>query len=266
MRVSLIQMDVAKGSLTQNEEKAKAMLSASLAEHPDVVCLPELWNTGYDLEHLEKIAQKEKDSSLGLLKRFAKKHKIYIIGGSIAENHDGKYCYMMPLITPKGSIELKYRKTHLFPLGLAEDKFFYPGDQWGIGEINEIPVGMMLCYDLRFPAFCRNMVLRGAKVVFVSAQWPKARLEHWRILLSARAIENQIFIVAVNRVGEDESGIYMGHSMVIDPFGKLLAVGNETEAILSAELDMAKVEEARTMIPALSQRLNILDEIDNNFL
>lgn len=266
MRISMVQMNVKKGDVKGNETHAAELLLSSLIEKPDVICLPELWNMGYDLENLEILSQKEKGSSLSLLKDFSREHGVYIVGGSIGEAQDNHYCNMMPLISPKGSIEMKYRKTHLFPLGLQEDLYFHAGDQWAIDKINDIPVGLMLCYDLRFPAFCRNLVLRGARVVFVAAQWPKARLEHWRVLLQARAIENQIFVVGVNRVGEDESGIYPGHSMIVDPFGRILSEGNDNESILSAELDMAKVEEARNMIPALSQRHNILDEIDNNFL
>lgn len=266
IKVAAIQRDIALGDIPENEKRITAALREAAQAGADIAVLPELWNSGYDLENLENLAQKEKGSSMTLLKSLAKELKINIVGGSVAEKRDSGIYNMTPLVNAKGIIKEKYRKVHLFPLVLEEQRYFTAGDNWGLGELEDIPLGMMLCYDLRFPEFCRNMVLRGAKIVFVPAEWPRERISHWRTLLQSRAIENQVFVVGVNRVGRDETSVYSGHSLIIDPYGNILAEGSEEEEILYAELDLALVDEFRKKIPTLTNRLNILDEIDNNFL
>ncbi|MDO4541930.1 MAG: carbon-nitrogen family hydrolase [Bacillota bacterium] len=265
LKVSVIQSDIIAGDIGVNEVKAEIAIKKCAAAGADVVVLSELWNCGYDLKNLPAIAQKEKDSSMSLLKALAEEYGINIVGGSIAERQDGAYYNMLPLINRRGKITEKYRKAHLFSLGLEEEKYFNSGDQWGLGEIDGIVVGLMLCYDLRFPEFCRNLALRGAKIVFVPAQWPLERIAQWRILLQSRAVENQVFVVGVNRVGKSELSLYSGHSLIIDPYGNILAEGSEEEEILSGVLDMELIDICRTKIPSLNDRLNILDEIDNNY-
>ena len=128
------------------------------------------------------------------------------------------------------------------------------------------PFGLMICYDLRFPELARNLTLRGAKAIIIPAQWPKSRINQWRVLLSARAIENQVFVCGANRNGKDISGSYIGNSMIVDPIGTILAGGEEaTEpGILIAELDFAYLEECRETLLHYGQRRSILDEIDDS--
>lgn len=266
IKVAAIQSDIAFGDISENEKRITAALREAAGAGVDIAVLPELWNSGYDLENLDNLAQKEKGSSMTLLKALAKECKMNIVGGSLAEKRDSGIYNMTPLINRKGIITEKYRKVHLFPLVLEEQRYFTAGDSWGIGEADDIPLGLMLCYDLRFPEFCRNIVLRGAKVVFVPAEWPKERIAHWRVLLQSRAIENQVFVVGVNRVGRDDTSVYNGHSLIIDPYGNVLAEGSQEEEIIYAELDLSQVDEFRKKIPTITNRLNILDEIDNNFL
>ncbi|MEG1477922.1 MAG: carbon-nitrogen family hydrolase [Clostridiales bacterium] len=266
VKVSLIKFNIALGAVLANEEKIELLINEAAKKSPNFICLPELWNTGYDLANLHNLAQSGKGTSISLLRNLAKKNNTNIIGGSIVESHENKFYNMMPAINAKGVVVEKYRKVHLFPMVLEESKYFQPGDKWSIMEIDDILVGMMLCYDLRFPEFCRNIVLRGAKIIFISAQWPRERLNHWRVMVQSRAIENQVFVVAVNRVGNDDSSCYSGHSMVVDPMGNILVEGDDKEGVLFAELDLTLVEDVRKKIPTLADRLNILDEIDNNFM
>ncbi len=266
IKVALIQGDIILGNISANEEKYGSMVRKAAESGAEIIVLPELWNTGYDMKNIHSFAQKEKGSSTKLLKDLAVAYNVNIVGGSIPELREGDYYNMLPLINRKGVVTEKYRKVHLFPYVLEEEKYFTAGDKWGIGEIDDFTVGLMLCYDLRFPEFCRNIVLRGANIVFIPAQWPKERISHWQTLLRSRAIENQIFIVGVNRVGKDESSIYNGNSMIIDPYGNVVAAGGEGEEIIIADLDLLLIDEFRKKIPSLGDRKNILDEIDNNYL
>ena len=112
----------------------------------------------------------------------------------------------------------------------------------------------MICYDIRFPEWVRTHTAEGAEALFVVAEWPLARLAHWRALLIARAIENQCYVIACNRSGSDPDNVFAGHSMIIDPWGEVLAEGSETEEILHAEIDLDKVKEVRSMIPIFTDR------------
>ena len=266
IKLALIQGNIALGDVTANEKKFQELMSRSLEDNVDFIVLPELWNSGYDLNNIQELAQKEKGSSMSLLKEFAAQHSVNIVGGSVAERQAGKFYNMSPLINRRGRITEKYRKAHLFPLVLEENKYFTAGDKWGLAEADDIPIGLMLCYDLRFPEFCRNLVLRGAEIIFVPAEWPRERMKHWRSLLISRAIENQVFLVGVNRVGSDDSSSYGGGSLVVDPYGNILAEGGEDEEVIIAEIELDLITEFRKRIPALGDRMNILDEIDNSYM
>lgn len=113
----------------------------------------------------------------------------------------------------------------------------------------------MICYDLRFPELARSLALDGAHIVFVPAEWPHPRLNHWRALLQARAIENQMFIVAVNRVGKGGNHTFCGHSMVVDPWGSILAEMKEEEASLTVDIDLEEVDRVRRKIPVFKDRI-----------
>lgn len=265
IKIGIAQMNVIPGDVAANEKKAATMVAALAKQGAGIIVLPELWNMGYDLKNLPSLAQNNKGQTWKLMRQLAKEHGIVLFGGSIGEKKDGAYYNLAPVLNRRGETILKYRKAHLFSLGLEEDRYFSPGSEWGIGEIDHLPFGLMLCYDLRFPAFCRNLALRGAKAIFLPAQWPKARLDHWRTLILARAIENQVFIIAANRCGNDGDLAYPGHSLIVDPWGNMLAEGGEGEEALVAEIDTAAVAAAREKIPVFNDRKNILDEIDDGY-
>lgn len=264
IKIALIQMNVALGCKKANREKIASLLK-ELPDHCDFLVLPELWNTGYDMAHMNEAAETTKEESIAFLREIAIKHKVNVIGGSIAEKRDEGIFNMMPVIGRKGEILCKYRKVHLFPLGIDEPAIFEAGDEWGLCETDCGIIGLMLCYDLRFPAFCRNLALRKAEIIFVPAQWPRARTDHFRSLIKARAIENQLTVVGLNRTGTDDIA-YDGNSLIIAADGKTLLDCGDEEGLFLCEIDTEMSKEIRRKIPVYADRKNILDEIDNNMI
>jgi len=265
VKLAIIQFNIRPGDIAANEAKVAALVQQAAAKGAQAVVLPELWNCGYALKDLVTLAQSSRGTSINLLKKLAKKYGLFVFGGSIAELKDGRYYNTQIIINAEGSVISKYRKIHLFSLGLQEDEYFTPGQEWVLSDTPWGQAGLMLCYDLRFPELARNLALRGAKLLVVPAQWPAARLAHWQILAQARALENQVFVIAVNRFGEDTSGVYNGHSLVVSPWGDILLDAVQEELSL-VDIDMSLVDEARSKLPVLEERRRILDEIDDSQL
>lgn len=262
LKIAMVQMDVALGDKEKNMDTILG-LTRDLPSDCDFLVLPELWNIGYDKEHISEKAETLKEESIAFLRKLAKEKQVNIVGGSIAERHDGNIYNTLPIIGKHGELLCKYRKVHLFPLGIEEKELFSEGDEWGVYNEDDLTFGMMLCYDLRFPAFCRNLALRDASVIFVPAQWPAARMNHFRVLLQARAVENQVHVIGVNRCGND--GIaYQGGSMIVAPDGSILAECGSEEELKICSIDTDDRYFIRNIIPVFQDRRNILDEIDNN--
>jgi len=265
LKVGMIQMEVVPGDVAANHARAEDLIRIAAAKGAKVITLPELWNCGYRLEKLESLAEHTdvtKSKSLSLLSRLAAEYGIYIFGGSIAEKKNGKYYNTAVVFNDCGEIIQKYRKAHLFQLGLREPEYFTPGGEWSLVDTPWGRVGLVICYDLRFPELWRNLVLRGAKIIVCPAQWPTARLYSWRALNIARAIENEAFVISTNRTGEDDY-LYPGNSLLIDPRGRLVADGGETEGVLLAELDLDLLADDVYRLGMIQERRPILDEIDD---
>ena len=262
LKIAMVQMDVALGNKEKNKETI-LRLTKDFPDDCDFLVLPELWNIGYDREHIKEKAETLNGESVDFLRKLAKDKNVDIIGGSIAELQENSVYNTMPMINRHGELISKYRKVHLFPLVIDEPSLFKEGDDWGLYSDDRMTFGTMICYDLRFPAFCRNLALRGASLLFVPAQWPKARIHHYQTLLQARAIENQMHVIGVNRCGSDYVD-YSGGSMVISPNGTILAECGSGEELKICEIDMEDRRSMRKMIPVFHDRRNILDEIDDN--
>lgn len=260
-KVAMLQMDIAFGQPDKNAETIKRLVNQlSLGEPVDVIVLPELWDTGYDLTRLEEIADPGGERAQTLLREVALKLKCHVIGGSVAEKREGKVYNTTYTYDRDGQLAGSYSKVHLFRL-MNEDKYLTAGENPGLYILEEQTVASVICYDIRFPEWLRVHALQGAKVVFVTAQWPHPRLDHWRQLLIARAIENQVYVVACNRVGEGGGNMFCGHSLVVNPWGEVIAEGLQQEEIVRAELDMALVTEARNRIPVFEDRRSSLYEL-----
>ncbi|GAA4857500.1 carbon-nitrogen family hydrolase [Paenibacillus vulneris] len=253
--VALLQMDVAIGEPEKNFAKLETMLSEAVEGEPkpDVIIFPEMWNTGYALEQIHELADPNGEQTAALLSEFSRKHGVNIIGGSIAEKKGDDIFNTIYAFDREGKPVADYSKIHLFRL-MDEEKYLKEGGRIGQLQLDGVPAGMMICYDIRFPELSRKLALGGAQILFVPAEWPNPRLHHWRTLLTARAIENQMFVVSCNRVGISGTTEFFGHSMVIDPWGEILVEGGESEAVLRAEIDLELVSQVRNKIPVFEDR------------
>ncbi|MFJ7826346.1 carbon-nitrogen family hydrolase [Psychrobacillus sp. NPDC096623] len=253
MRIACVQLNIAYGNPQENFKKVEEKIRKAAMLNAEVVVLPEMWNTAYDLNRLEEIADVDGKETKNLLIRLAKELHIHIIGGSVSTKKDNHFYNTMYIVNSIGEIISEYDKVHLFKL-MDEHLYLKAGTNKNIFTLNDVKMGGVICYDLRFPEWFRVHSLAGAKVIFVPAQWPSTRVDHWKILLQARAIENQCFIVAVNRVGDDPNNSFNGNSMVIAPWGEVLWTGPDEETIGIVDINIDEVEEVRNRIPVFQDR------------
>lgn len=254
LKIALIQMDIAYGKPQANYETVTEKIREAAKEQADLILLPELWTTGYDLKNLDSTADKNGQKVISFISSLASTYHINIIAGSIAKKLDnGDVTNTSYVFNRNGEVIGEYSKVHLFRL-MEEEKYLVAEDKDGHFTIDNIPSAVNICYDIRFPEWVRKHVLNGAKVVFVTAEWPLPRKDHWRTLLLARAIENQCFIVACNRVGSDPNNEFAGHSMIINPWGEIIAEANESEQILYGDIDLDTLDEFRKKIPVFEDR------------
>lgn len=253
LRVACLQIDVAFGEPEANFETVRNEFKKLDTQNLDVVVLPELWSTGYDLTRLDEIADTDGQASLLFLQELAKNYHVSIVGGSIAKKTEQGITNTMFIVNSTGELLGEYSKLHLFQL-MDEHLYLKSGESHGLFELNGTPAAGVICYDIRFPEWIRAHTTRGAEVLFVVAEWPLPRLAHWRSLLIARAIENQCYVVACNRAGSDPNNVFAGHSIVIDPWGEIVAEAGEDTAVLIAEIELEMVNKVRKQIPIFIDR------------
>lgn len=252
-KIACIQLDVAFGDPDANYQAAAEKIKEAADSKPDIIVLPELWTTGYDLTRLEEIADEQAERAILFLKDCAKKYHVHFIGGSVAKKTaEGVYNTLL-IVNNKGQLVKEYDKLHLFQL-MKEHHFLQHGQKDGLFQLQDKLLAGFICYDIRFPEWIRTHTAKGAEAVFVVAEWPKQRLAHWRALLISRAIENQCYVIGVNRSGSDPDNEFAGHSLVIDPWGEVIAEAGGNEEILTAEIDFEKTAEVRGMIPVFQDR------------
>ncbi|WP_339174385.1 carbon-nitrogen family hydrolase [Anoxybacillus sp. FSL W8-1294] len=252
MNIACIQMDIAFGEPEKNKQTVVRYME-QIARNVDVVVLPELWTTGYDLARLGDIADENGEDAKTFLSSLARAYNVHIVGGSVAKKTERQITNTMYIVDRNGDVVCEYSKLHLFKL-MDEHKHLQAGETTGIFSLDGVTGAGVICYDIRFPEWIRAHVLHGAEVLFVVAEWPLVRLHHWRTLLMARAIENQCYVVACNRAGKDPNNEFAGHSMIIDPWGNILAEGNEQETVIVANIDINEVQDVRARIPIFADR------------
>ncbi|WZL74602.1 carbon-nitrogen family hydrolase [Clostridiaceae bacterium 35-E11] len=253
MKVSLIQMNIVFGNTEVNRTRVMEMIHKAAKDKPDVIVLPEMWNTSFSLKDIHAIADKEGEPTKTFICDLAKKYQINIVAGSIADKYDEDIYNRLYVVDRGGNVIAHYDKVHLVRHA-GEQEYIKPGVEATVFNIDGIKCGAVLCYDLRFPELARTMALKGAKVLFVPAQWFETRIDHWKTLTTARAIENQMYVVAVNRIGNEFQAIFPGNSMVIDPWGKIVAQAGNEEKILTAEMDINLVDRVRKKITCFLDR------------
>ncbi|MBK8633961.1 MAG: nitrilase-related carbon-nitrogen hydrolase [Saprospiraceae bacterium] len=255
MKIATYQFESKLGQVDYNLNKIITILESEEVNNFDIVVFPEMSDTGYDMQVIKDYAVVWGNDHLTPIMQLAVKQNICIILG-LSEKVEDKVYNTVAVIDNTGNLTYKYRKTHLVTIKpISEELFITPGDHLGIFSILGIKVGVMTCYELRFPEIARTLTLRGIQILFVPTAWPFARVDHFVSLLIARAIENQIFIVACGRVGTDAGIKFAGNSMIIDPFGKIIARASDSlEGIVSGIVDLNQIEQSRNLINALDER------------
>ena len=249
--ISLAQMPIVVGEPEQNLAQARQMAAQAALRGSDLLLLPELWGSGYDLSNATTHATLPSEGLFAEMAAMAKEHGMWV-GGSLLGYEpgiEGRPRNLLALFSPDGQLANSYAKLHLFGL-MDEDLWLDPGDHPTLAKLPWGSAGFAICYDLRFPELFRDYALRGARLIILPAQWPHPRLMHWRTLLRARAIENQCFVVACNRIGQDPNGtVFFGHSVILDPWGEAVIQGDEEADLLTATIDLAQVDLIRAKIP-----------------
>ncbi|WP_065521426.1 carbon-nitrogen family hydrolase [Bacillus amyloliquefaciens] len=245
--VSCLQFDISYGNPSENFKKAESLIEQE-SRRADVIVLPELWTTGYDLTRLDQLADENGETSVQWLKKTAKRYNVHLVAGSVAVKEGENVYNTMYIANNSGQIVKQYQKAHLFQL-MDEHLYLSAGNSDGSFELDGVMCAGLICYDIRFPEWIRKHTSQGANVLFISAEWPLPRLDHWRSLLIARAIENQCFVAACNCTGSNPDNEFAGHSLIIDPWGRILAEGDRTEGAVRAEIDVSESAAVRGTIP-----------------
>jgi len=249
-KIGLVQIDVKLHETQENQEKALSFIEQALKQGADFVILPEMWKSGF-VSNPTDYAENENSALMNNLKKLARDYKAVIIPGSFTEVEKDKIYNTAYVIGANGFVKGKYRKIHIFG---PEKKHYVGGNSIPIFEEKGLRFGIEICYDIRFPELTRILALSGARVIFVAAQFPNPRQEHWYTILRARAMENQLFVVAVNRVGEDKHQSYFGNSLVINPNGDVLLYGDDREKLLLCEISTDEVDNVRSIRNDLKER------------
>ena len=245
MKISIIQQDIAWADVEENIRRADETVDA--APRADLYVLPEMFSTGFCTDP-EGVAETPGGPALQWMKKKSAQLNA-AMAGSVAVNDCGRYYNRFYFVCPDGKVT-HYDKKHLFTFG-GEHEHFTAGDERVVVEYEGVRILLEVCYDLRFPVWSRN---RGDyDMILYVASWPEVRVEAWKSLLVARAIENQSYVAGVNRVGSDPSNEYSGGSMVVDPYGKVVASCQDGMAMsASAEVDMAMLNRFREKFPVLN--------------
>ena len=250
IQAAAIQFNVTQGDVDANLAYVREALKRVAAQGANLAVLPEMWSSGFAYKNLNELALRTQGIVDELLELSAR-YKLVIVGSMPEPNGDKVFNTIH--VIDNGTLAGVYRKIHLFSL-LGEDRAFSGGDSWLLAETSIGAVGVIICYDLRFPELSRRLAVEGARVICVPAQWPKPRQEHWRTLLRARAIENQLFVVSCNTCGMVGKLDFFGMSMIIDPKGELLGEMGEDNGEIIAPLDLQGMEEWRAQIPCFADR------------
>jgi predicted amidohydrolase len=245
-------MDVPVGQPETNLARARDFAAQAHEAGADILLLPELWLHGYDLERAQEWGSPLGEGGFAQMRALAREFGLYL-AGSILERHGDGVSNTAVLYAPDGELLGSYRKIHLFRL-MLEHRYLVSGDHATLCPTPWGPVGLAICYDLRFPELFREMALAGAILFLVPAQWPVRRVEAWLTLAHARAVENELIVAACNRVGGDRQVSFPGLSRVVDPWGNALVEGNDQECLLVARASLREIRKARRYLTVYEDR------------
>lgn len=222
----------------------------------EFVVLPELWHVGaFNMELGTQEAQSREGELVQSLQKLAKETGLGIHGGSFMESHDDGQSNTAVLISPDGDIASFYRKIHLFGFDEGEAAELTAGDSLALVQGTPFGnIGLATCYDVRFPELFRALTSRGAETLIISSGWPAARITQWDILIPARAVENQAWVIACNEVGVHAGITLGGHSMIVAPSGEIVARAGDGEEVIYADIDVNIARSLRKSFPVLRDR------------
>ncbi|MEU6161015.1 carbon-nitrogen family hydrolase [Streptomyces sp. NPDC047130] len=257
MRASLLQMRV-DGSESAEERRVRASALVRQQAGADLVVLPELWTTGaFAFEEFDAHAEPLRGPTHEAMARAAREAGVWLHAGSVPERAEDGTLYNTALVfAPTGELAASYRKIHRFGFDKGEAVLMGAGGDLVTVELPETTLGLATCYDLRFPELFRGLVDARAQTLVVPAGWPERRRAHWTLLARARAVENQCFVLACGTAGTHAGVPQAGHSIVVDPWGEVLAEAGADEEVLTVEFDPARtVADTREKFPVLRDRL-----------
>lgn len=255
MRVTAIQMNMKFGDVEYNFSHSQDLIRKAVAsEKPDVVVLPEAWNTGFfPKENLKDLCDKDGVRTKETMGALAKELNVNIVAGSISNIKDDKPFNTSFVFDRSGECLAEYDKVHLFTY-MGEHNHYSWGENLSTFVLDGVKCGIIICYDIRFPELIRSLTLRGIEVLFVPAQWPDVRVNHLNVLSEARAIENQMYLALCNSCGKAGETQYGGNSAMIDPWGKVLVRAGGEEEVISADFDLSIIKEIRDSINVFRDR------------
>jgi predicted amidohydrolase len=246
-----------------NIDRAGQLVAQAAAAGARLVVLPEKWNGFGSSKILRACAEGLDDGeSVAAMRDWAREHGIHLVGGSITERSESGRLFNTSLVfDPRGELVATYRKIHLFDVEVGghvyrESDVEDPGEEIATADVEGWTVGLSVCYDLRFPELYRILTLRGANVLVVPAAFTMATgRDHWELLLRARAVENQCYVIAAGDWGEHPGGRRTyGRSMIVDPWGVVIAQASDGDGVVTGVIETARVEEVRASLPALANR------------
>jgi predicted amidohydrolase len=263
LRVACVQVN-AGADKAANLEKVEQLVARAAASGADVVILPEKWNAiGSPDVYRANAERVDGGETFGAMSEWAGRHGITLVGGSVTERRDGhdKLSNTCAVYDPDGALVALYRKIHMFDVEVGgqvyrESEAEQPGDEVVACEIEGWRVGLTICYDLRFPELWRILALEGAELITAPAAFTLfTGKDHWELLLRARAVENQLYVAAANQWGSFAPGkACYGRSLIVDPWGVVLAAAPDEDCVVTAELDRARLLRVRESLPSLANR------------
>jgi predicted amidohydrolase len=263
LRVACVQLN-ARGDKAANTEKAERLVARAAATGADLVVLPEKWNAWGGPEVIQAAAEPiMTGETVAAMSGWARRHGITLVGGSITEAREGheKLSNTCLVFDPDGELAALYRKIHLFDVDVGgqayrESETEEPGEEIVLCEAEGWRLGLTTCYDLRFPELYRILALEGAELITAPAAFTLfTGKDHWELLVRARAVENQLYLVGANQWGTHQPGkASFGRSMIVDPWGVVLAVAPDEDTVITAELDKARLQRVRRSLPSLANR------------
>ncbi|MGQ4875498.1 MAG: nitrilase-related carbon-nitrogen hydrolase [Promethearchaeia archaeon] len=261
LKIAIIQMEIIDGNKEVNLNKALDFLESIAAKPdlPDIVCFPELFTTGYDLKKVRDYAEEIPGMTTEMIKKISMGK--FIVIGTILERKANGYYNTAFILGKNGDLIGLYRKTHLFS-PMEEKEFLLPGESINVFSLNDLgglKIGLAICYDLRFPEIFRLMAIDGADIIFIPSEFPEPKRKIWKTLLHARAIENQCYIIGINRVGKGKKFDFFGYSLITN--GDILEHLENRMEIKVFSLDLDSLKPIRESIPLLSDRRTDLYKI-----